>query len=492
MTGAADRITNLSPQELALFLARIKRKPQEAPVIKRHRELQRFPLSYAQQRIWFLQRLEPNTPLFNSPSAWLLEGPLNVPALQASLEEVHRRHESLRTSFPVHDGAPVQLVGPTRSVALPVLDLSDLSKRTRREEANRIAIDWTSTMFDLERGPLTRACLLKLDEERHILSITMHHIITDGWSFQVLFRELSTLYDATLEKRESPLPELEVQYGDYALWQRERRQQSVEQQIAYWKNQLADAPAILKLPTDRPRRAGRSQRGAAQLIIFSNETTSQIRALTQREGVTLFMTMVAAFQTLLCRYSGQEDICVGTPLAGRTPQQTERLIGFFINTLVLRTDLRGNPTFRELLGRVRDTYLTGHANQEAPFEELVAELKPDRSLGQTPFFQVWFAMQNMRQTPPKFAGLTVSPVGVNTGASHFDLALMLREGPENIGASLIFSTELFEPSTAGQILRDYEALLQQVSAQPEQRILEIDFQQTDDKAADIVAEEFVF
>jgi len=321
-----------------------------------------------------------------------------------------------------------------------------------------------------------RTVLLKTTEKRHALLMTLHHIITDGWSFGILYRELSALYNAYSNNQPSPLRELEVQYGDFAVWQRGRLQgEFVAEHLSYWKQQLANVPARLELPTDHPRSSVSGHKGAAIETRLSTELTKQVRTLTRRENATLFMTMLAAYQVLLCRYSGQEDICVGSPLAGRKQRHTESLIGFFINTLVLRTDLSGNPSFRELLARVRDMCLAAHAHQETPFERLVAELKPDRRSGQSLFFQVWFTLQNARREAPSLAGLTLSPLGVGFKKAQFDLSLILWEEPENIGVCLVYDADLFEAETAARILKDYEVLLQQVSAQPEQRIWEIPF-----------------
>jgi hypothetical protein len=479
MSSAANRIAELSSVKLARFLEQVKKKPQENAqirVIPRHEGSNSFPLSFAQQRLWILDRFEPGTSLFNTATAWWLEGPLNVRALAAAFTEMHRRHESLRTTFAVHEGHPVQVIAPPQAVPLPIVDLSTLPERVRRREAHRIATEWGWLPLDIEHGPLMRTVLLKTAEERHALLMTLHHIITDGWSFGILYNELSTLYNAYSKNQPSPLLELEVQYGDFAVWQRGRLQgEFVAEHLAYWKKQLADAPARLELPAARTRGAGSRHKGAVIQTKLSRELTKQLRTLSKRESATLFMITLAAFQVLLCRYSGQEDICVGSPLAGRKQRHTESLIGFFINTIVLRTDLSGNPSFRELLKRVRDMCLAAHAHQDTPFERLVAELKPDRRSGQSLFFQVWFTLQNARREAPSLAGLTLSPLGVGIKKAQFDLSLLLWEEPEHIGVCLVYDADLFEAETAARILKDYEMLLQQVSAQPEQTIWEIPF-----------------
>src|SRR6185369_4558724 len=306
MSSAANRIAELSSVKLARFLEQVKKKPQENAqihVIQRQAGTNSFPLSFAQQRLWILDRFEPGTSLFNTATVWWLEGPLSVRALAAAFTEMHRRHESLRTTFTVHEGHPVQVVAPSQTVPVPIVDLSALPKRERRREAHRIATEWGWLPLDLEHGPLMRTVLLKTTEKRHALLMTLHHIITDGWSFGILYRELSALYNAYSNNQPSPLRELEVQYGDFAVWQRGRLQgEFVAEYLSYWKQQLANVPARLELPTDHPRSSVSGHKGAAIETRLSTELTKQVRTLTRRENATLFMTMLAAYQVLLCRY----------------------------------------------------------------------------------------------------------------------------------------------------------------------------------------------
>lgn len=478
MNEAASRLAQLSPQKLALLLGRVKQKedPTCIRAIPRQAGINRFPASYAQQRLWLLDQLNPGTALNNMPAAWTISGPLNVEALQAALAELCRRHETLRTTFSMQNGQLMQVVKPAEMFPLSIRNLTGLPQPERRPEVLRIAAEWTRLPFDLEQGPLMRACLLILNHEQHALLLTLHHIITDGWSFTNLGHELSVLYGACSRAEESPLPELEIQYGDYSVWQRQRLQGEVfEQQLAYWKEQLQGVPALTELPLDRPRGPLSNHCGGYRVLNLSQELTERINALNQRAGVTLFMSTLAAFQLLLSRYSGQDDICVGSPLAGRRHRQTEHLIGFFINTLVLRTKLSGDPTFNELLARVRETYLGAHAHQDIPFEKLVVELRPDQSQGQTPFFQVWFALQNIRQERPQLDGLVLRPLGTGVRRAQFELAMILWEEAGRIGCALIWDEDLFDAETAEQILKDYEALLQQVTANPECRISKIPF-----------------
>ncbi|HLL46076.1 MAG TPA: condensation domain-containing protein, partial [Longimicrobiaceae bacterium] len=329
------------------------------------------PLSFAQQRLWFIHQLDGGGAAYHVPAALRLEGRLDVAALGRGVEELVSRHEALRTVFAVRDGAPVQVVAPA-ACPLPVEDLTHLPGAEREAEARRIAAAEAARPFDLERGPLFRAKLLRLGAGEHVLVLCMHHLVADGWSLDVLFRELAALYGAFTRGEPSPLPPLPVRYADYALWQREHLDGEVlERQLAYWRERLAGAPGVLELPTDRPRPAEQSFRGARERFRLAPGTTAAVRALGAREGATPYMVLLAAFQLLLARYSGEDDLVVGSPIAGRTRPETEGLVGFFANTLALRGDLSGRPTFRELLGRVRETALGAYQHQEVPFEKLV-------------------------------------------------------------------------------------------------------------------------
>ena len=352
---------------------------------------ERIPLSFAQQRLWFLDQYEPNSSVYNIPSALRLKGSLDIAALEQSLNEIVRRHESLRTTFAAVDGEPLQLIAPALRMSVPITDLTHHSASDREHEAQRLATEQAREPFDLSQGPLLRVLLLCLGQDDHVLVLSMHHIVSDGWSRGVFYHELSMLYQAYTQGNPSPLSELPIQYADFAVWQRQWLQGEVlEDQLSYWKKQLAGAPALLQLPTDRPRPAVQSYRGAVQSIELSQELTQGLQALSARQGVTLFMTLLAVFQTLLYRYTGQNDIVVGSPIANRNRAEIEGLIGFFVNTLVLRTDLSGNPTFKELLTRVRETALGAYTHQDLPFEKLVEELHPQRSLSRSPLVQVLF------------------------------------------------------------------------------------------------------
>jgi amino acid adenylation domain-containing protein len=431
-----------------------------------------FPTSFAQQRMWFLHQWQPETPLYNSSWSVKLDGRLDVAALEHALNNLVQRHESLRTTFSVVDGQPVQVVAPNPTVGLPLFDLSCLPEGGREAEALRLATDETRRAFDLTRGPLLRVRLLRLDEQQHVLILVFHHIVSDGWSRAVLFRELSELYDASCAGEPYPLSDLPIQYSDYAVWQREWLQGEVlEDQLSYWKEQLADAPGLLKLPTDRQRPAIQTHRGATQFLKLSQPLTDRLKALSRRENASLFMTLLAAFQTLLHRYTDQDDILVGTPIAGRTRPETEGLIGFFANTLVLRGDLSGDPSFRELLRRVRGTALDAYDHQELPFEKLVEELRPQRSFSHSPLFQVMFAFQNAPTL--NLGGLTIKPLRVERDTATFDLSLMIDQEPRSLYGALEYNTDLFDGSTIRRMIGHFHTLLEAIVADPERRLSEL-------------------
>src|SRR5688572_27833418 len=400
---------SIAERERILKLARAasleRGAPKVSPIVPVERG-GRLPLSFAQERLWSSDRLEPGRAVYNMSMVWRLGGALDEAALKRSLSEIVLRHEALRTVFAEADGSPVQVVAPFGAFALPVEDLSGLSEADREAAVRRRAREEAVRPFDLSAGPLFRAALLRLGEEEHVLLLSMHHIVSDGWSVGVLFRELSALYEAYREGGESPLSELPVQYADYAVWQREQLEGEVlDRQLAYWRERLADAPALLELPTDRPRPAGQTYRGATVPVELSPELLERLQALGRSEGATRYRTLPAAFQVLLSRYSGSADIVVGTSIAGRTRKEVEELIGFFVNTLVLRTDLSGDPSFREVLRRAREVTLGAYAHQEMPFEKLVAELQPERSLSHSPLFQVMFELQKAQGEGDALPGL---------------------------------------------------------------------------------------
>ncbi len=427
-----------------------------------------LPLSFAQQRLWFLDQLEPGRPFYNVPIALRLDGHLDVPVLGRTLDEVVRRHEVLRTTFVNHNGSALQRVSPSLRLPLPVVDLSALDTAERESATRLLAHKEARLSFDLSAGPLLRVTLLRLSNEEHVALFTTHHIVSDGWSIGVLVREVAALYAAFAEGQESPLAELPIQYADYAVWQREHLQGEVlEQQLDYWRKRLAGAPATLELPMARPRPRVQTYRGASYKFEFDTELAAGLRALSRREGVTVFMTLLAGWQALLARYTGQDDVVVGTAVANRTRRETEELIGFFINTLVLRTDMSGEPHFTELLRRVREVCLGAYAHQEVPFERLVEELRPERSLSHSPLFQVAFGLNNAPRVELQLPGLQLSAVEVEDEEVRFDLTLWVAESPEGLRGRWTYRTELFDAETIRRMTAHWEMLLRSIVASPD-------------------------
>jgi condensation domain-containing protein len=431
--------------------------------------LMRFPTSFAQQRLWFLDQLEPGNPAFNVQIALRLTGQLNAAVLEQSFSEIVRRHETLRTTFAVVEGELFQFISPAQRTRLAVVHLRELP--SSEADALRLATQEAEQSFDLARGPLLRVKLLRLGELQHVLVLTMHHIINDAWSTGVLFQELGPLYNAFSAGKPSPLPELPIQYADFAYWQRQWLQGDLlENELSYWKKQLGGSLPLLELPTDHPRPAVQSSKGARHFFTLSKDLADVLKALSFQEGVTLFMVLLAAFKVLLCAYTGQEDIIVGTPIAGRKQVETEGLIGFFVNPLVMRTDLSGDPTFQELLRRVREVALGAFAHQDLPFEKLVDALQPERNLSRTPLFQVWFALRNTPIPDLELTGLTLSPLVADSdqldsgprGAVRHDLRLGLSLGSHGLAGSVEYRTDLFEESTIVRMVRHYEAVLRNV------------------------------
>jgi amino acid adenylation domain-containing protein/non-ribosomal peptide synthase protein (TIGR01720 family) len=432
------------------------------------------PLAFPQQRLWFLDQLQPNSPAYNISFAVRLVGQLDQPALEASIDEIVRRHEALRTIFPARNGRPTQEIAPAEHVPLELIDLSEQPQAAREPQLHLLLKAEALRPFNLARGPLMRLLLVRKAATEHVLSLTVHHIVFDGWSTGLLMRELSVLYttlcqDATAD-RAGLLAPLPVQYADFAVWQRQALHgPALEAQMAYWKRQLADMP-VLELPTDRPRPLAPTYRGTTLEFQIPPAMRDALQALNRREGSTMFMTLLAAFQTLLYRYTGQQDVGVGTPIAGRSKRETEALIGCFINTQVLRTDLSNNPTFRELLQRVRQVALEAYDNQDLPFELLVEELHPTRDLNRTPLFHVLFSFQNVPLQPLSLPGLTLESLVFASQTAKFDLSLGLQELENGLLGEWEYSTDLFEASTIARLSDHFHMLLQGIVANPDQRI----------------------
>jgi non-ribosomal peptide synthetase component F len=445
----------------------------QAPPIRPIVERERVPLSFAQQRLWFLDQLEPGTPLYNVAAAVRLTGTLNVSALEHSFNEVVCRHEALRTSFPTRDGQPIQLVSPPMPFPLPLTDLSALSVSEREEHKQRLLSTEATRPFDLAAGGLLRLSLLRLSATEHLLLLTMHHIVSDGWSLGLLVKEVAALYAAYSAGQRSPLAALPIQYADFAQWQRHWLSGPVlAAQLDYWRRQLAGL-SPLQLPVDGERREVGSSQGATKQFEVGESLSLGLKELSRRAGVTLFMTLVGAFQTLLWRSTGQEDVVVGTDVANRNRAETEGLIGFFVNQLVLRSDMSGNPSFGELLKRVREVTLGAYAHQDVPFEKVVEALNPDRAMSRMPLFQVKIVLQNAPMPALELSGLKLMPVEVENRTAKYDLLFTLTETEQGISASLEYNTNLFEATTIARLLEQFQLLLEGIVAQPDVKLRDL-------------------
>jgi len=446
---------------------------QPVPALTRLRRDRWLPLSFAQERLWLFDQLQPRSTAYNIPGAIRLKGPLAVGAMQRTFEEIVRRHEPLRTTFGTVDGQIGQRIEPPRPLPLQVVDLTGLSRQEREALVDTLVHAEAGDPFDLTRAPLMRARLLQLDAEEHVLLFTVHHIASDAWSSAVFAREAAALYAAFAHGRPSPLADLPVHYADYAVWQRSWLDGGdiLETQLAYWRERLSGAPPALDLHTDHPRPAVQTFRGGSRSMVLSELVSQRISELSRQQHITPFMTLLAAFQALLHRHTGQEDILVGAPIAGRNRVETEGLIGFFLNTLVVRTDLSGDPTFRDLLGRVRDTVLGAFGHQDVPLEKIVEALRPERDTSRTPFFQVMFNLQTASTGEAlTFPGLDIDPLPASEQASKFDLTLYVIERAGGTRLRLAYNADLFEADTAAQLLDDFQRLLEEAVSDPQRRI----------------------
>jgi amino acid adenylation domain-containing protein len=456
----------------------------EHPAIQRVPRNGRIPLSFAQERLWFLNELEPNSPNYNIFQANTVRGELNILALEQALQEILKRHESLRTVFQIVDGQPVQVILPEVSFTLMVIDLRHHGRFEREQEVKRLAAAEASQPFDLAQGPLLRATLLWCEETTYVFLLNMHHIVSDGWSMQIFDNELTTLYRAFSVGEPSPLPALSVQYADFALWQRRWLSGNVlEKQLNYWQKQLAYPPLLLELPTDRPRPPIQTFVGAYHNFVINENITQVLYQLSQKSGATLFMTLLAAFKTLLYRYTGQTDILVGTPIANRRWSEIENLIGFFVNTLVLRSDFSNQPTFRQLLEQVRQTALEAYEHQDLPFEKLVEELKPERSLSHHPLFQVMFALQNMPDDPSQrdVDELESSSTDIEGAIAKFDLTLNIVERDKHLEGSFEYNTDLFDLNTIVGMVSHWQTLLAEIVSNPDAPVSKLTLLSQDEK-----------
>ena len=435
-------------------------------------------LSFPQQRLWFLDQIEMVKTTYVIPLAMQIEGPLQVGAMEAALTSLVARHESLRTTFPNIEGEPTQNVSPAVPLLLPVVETS-----TNPERLDALMAEEMQRGFDLERGPLFRAVLYGLGPNEHVLLLLQHHIISDAWSLNLMTRELGTLYGDAVNGRASALPELSVQYRDYSRWLRESMQgETLDQQLEYWRSQLAGAPQVLDLPTDRPRPSMESHRGAIFSFAISHEVSQGLAAISRREGITLYMLLLAAFDVLLWRYTGQEDLLVGVPIANRDRRELEGLIGLFVNTLVLRNDLSGDPTVQELLARVRERCLDAYAHQELPVEMLVEDLQPARDLSRNPLFQVMLVLENASQRPTFTApGLKCTPMDADRGATHLDLTLYVEEKEEELKGIFEYATDFFDESSIERMAGHWHAILEAIISNSECHISELTVLNADER-----------
>ena len=486
LSEVAGRIVKLPPEQRELVKSVLKRamsagndgggRPSPPPLVALPRKegVNVLPVSFAQQRLWLLDQIAPGDPAYNQPYGVLLKADIDAATLEKAIGEVVRRHESLRTTFSAVDGQPVQVISPSQTFKLSQRDLRGLAPQEREAEARRLAVEEGRRPFDLKQGPLLRGLLLRVGEQEHILVVTLHHIVFDGLSLIAMVREIGALYVAIRLGQPSPLPELRIQYADFAVWQREWLSgETLETHLAYWRRQLGGELPVLKLPSFKPQPAVQGSAGATYPVRLSPELTKSLRELSWRTDVSLYMTLLAAFNVLLYRYTGQEDIVVGSPIAGHTRAELEGLIGFFVNTLVLRTDLSGEPSFRELLGRVREVCLGAYAHQDVPFERLVEELQPERNKGRTPLFQVLLGLFNPQRQLLQASGLTVEVIDVNIGTSKFDLSLYLYDQPDEVTGFIEYSTDVLDEAAVERLAENFDVLLRAAVADPDLPISEL-------------------
>ncbi|HEY6802276.1 MAG TPA: condensation domain-containing protein [Pyrinomonadaceae bacterium] len=474
MSTLLNAVADLSPGQRAILEQRLKQKRAgvaQARITCQSRAANSFVLSFAQQRLWFLHRLAPESNAYNIPNALHARGRLKLDALERSINEIRRRHEVLRTTFAVRDGQPVQIIRSAQAEVLPLVDLSGLPEGEQQPLAQQFIETESNRAFDLERETALRVSVLRLQPDEHVILFTMHHIACDSWSIDVLVREVATLYEAFSAGQSSPLPELPIQYADFAVWQRQWLQgKELENQQNYWRHQLAGMPLVLQLPFDRPRPARESSRGALHSIVLSKDLSTQLQTLSRKQGVTLFMTLLAGFKILLQYLTNQDDIVVGTDVANRGRVETENLIGFFVNQVVLRTRISAESTFAELLERVREVTLAGYANQDLPFEKVLELINPDRSLTHAPLFQVKLIMNHAGGGGGggglALRDLKLKSLNPERTTAQLDINLALWETPEGTGGWFNYNTDLFDSTTMARFATLFEKVLQAAALRP--------------------------
>ncbi|GAX45463.1 amino acid adenylation domain-containing protein [Tolypothrix sp. NIES-4075] len=465
---------NNSGKDIWQAIASILEVQNQAPALVSVARNEHLPLSFSQERLWFLYQLQQDSSTYNVSFAFRLQGSLNIWALERSLNEIIQRHEALRTTFSADQNKPVQVIAPSLKLTLPIVNLQELPEKERETQVLQLVKKEVQQPFDLEQGSLLRSSLVQLGDREYVLLLSVHHIAFDGWSEGILWRELTTLYTAFSTDKPSPLPQLPIQYADFAVWQRQWLQgQVMDSQLNYWKQQLADAPPLLELPTDRVRPPVQTNRGGIKRFGLDEHLTQQLKSLSEQSGATLFMTLLTGFVILLSRYSNQQDILVGSPIANRNRSELESLIGFFVNILVLRTDVSGNPSFWELLQRVRQVATEAYSHQDVPFDQIVDALQPERNLNYSPLFQVMFVLLN---TPPgklELPGLSLTPLEVETQTAKFDLTLLITETEQGLSGSLEYNSDLFEEATITRMIGHFVTLLEGIVANPEERISQL-------------------
>jgi amino acid adenylation domain-containing protein len=470
----SKELSSLSLEQRELLKALLEAEGVDAsrlPISARNKDLKAIPLSFAQRRLWLLNQIDPDDPSYVMAASVEMEGELKSEQLWESLKEIMRRHEALRTTFSSSDGQPVQMIHEEMEISMPMVDLSWVAPVLVGREVERVATQEAQERFDLVKGPLIRGKLLKIGEQKHVLLLSMHHIVSDGWSVGVLIKEAGEIYGAKNEGREARLEMLEIQYADYAVWQREWLTGKVlEEQVGYWKEVLNGAPAVLDIATDRGRPAVTSYQGASHEIQVRKEVKEGLVELSRQHGATLYMTLMGAYKVLLYRYSGQQDIVVGTPIANRNRRELEGLIGFFVNTLVMRTKLEGEESFREVIRREKEAALGAYEHKDVPFEKLVEEIRPERGLSHMPLFQVWFVYHGVSAAAIDLPGLTIRQMKVDRGVAMFDLTLSIEDLPHGLTAVIEYSTDLFDTTTVKRMLAHLNGLLESTVGSPDQPI----------------------
>ena len=472
----------MSTTELGALSAAEKRALLAGRLRAQKKQRRRFPASFSQQRLWFLDQLAPGSAAYNVPGAVRIHGPLNLDAWRRSCNEIARRHEALRTTFEQADGQPVQVIAESLEPEFTVTDCADLRGPDAGPAIQALARAEFARPFDLAAGPLLRVRFLRLSPDEHVLLLTMHHIVADLWSTSVAIQEMVALYEMYAVGREAVLPELPIQYADYAVWQRERIEgDALAADLEYWQQTLAGAPPALEIPADRPRPDVQGTRGGSRPFRLPAPVADGLRALGRGQNATPFMTLLAAFQVLLHRYSGSDDIVVGVPVANRGRPEIERLIGFFVNTLALRADLSGGPSFRELLARVRQACLGAYAHQELPFERLVEELHPRRDLSRSPIFQVSFIFQNIAMPDFDVAGLKLEPFDVESATARFDLELQVFDRPDGMTGWFEYNSDLFDAATVDRMSQHLEVLAANLIADPSRPVAQVPMRTADEE-----------